>query len=107
LRVAFSNSTSMVLHVPHTRHGGGARTGALHRTRPGISKKMLTQTLREMETSGFITRRTTPTLPPQVDYTLTPLGERFIAPIELLYDWGRRNADALDALTPRQTSRRR
>jgi DNA-binding HxlR family transcriptional regulator len=99
--------TSMVLHTLHVSHGGQARTGALHRTLPGISKKMLTQTLREMESSGLVTRRIHPTVPPQVDYTLTPLGARFITPIELLYDWGRHNADALDALTPRQTSRRR
>ena len=67
----------------------------------------MTQTLREMEASGLITRFHHPTIPPAVDYELTPLGVRFIEPLEMLYDWGRRNADALDELRLRPTSRRR
>jgi DNA-binding HxlR family transcriptional regulator len=97
--------TSMILHVLHARLGGCARTGVLHRSLPGISKKMLTQTLREMEATGLVTRRVHGTVPPAVDYTLTPLGERFVEPIELLYGWARDNADALDALKPRPTQR--
>jgi len=99
--------TSMVLHTLHVRHGGRCRSGALLRSLPGISKKMLTQTLRDMETSGLIERRVHDAVPPAVDYGLTPLGARFVEPVELLYDWGRRNADALDALKVRATSRRR
>jgi DNA-binding HxlR family transcriptional regulator len=98
--------TSMVLHVLHARLGGVARTGVLHRSIPGISKKMLTQTLREMEGSGLITRHVQGTIPPAVEYRLTPLGERFVEPIEMLYGWGRSNADALDQLGSRPTSRR-
>jgi DNA-binding HxlR family transcriptional regulator len=78
----------------------------LHRSLPGISKKMLTQTLRDMEGSGFITRHVQGTIPPAVEYRLTPLGKRFVEPIELLYDWGRANSDALDQLGSRPTSRR-
>jgi len=92
---------SMILHLLHARFDGCARTGALHRGLPGISKKMLTQTLREMEAAGLVTRRVYGTVPPAVDYTLTPLGHRFVEPIELLYDWARQNADALDQLQPR------
>ncbi|MCC2976331.1 helix-turn-helix transcriptional regulator [Sphingomonas sp. PL-96] len=98
--------TSMVLHTLHVRHGGAARTGVLLRSLPGISKKMLTQTLREMADSGLITRHVQGTIPPAVEYRLTELGERFVEPVELLYAWGRDNADALDALRPRPTSRR-
>lgn len=72
----------------------------------GISKKMLTQTLREMEASGLVTRHVQGTIPPAVEYRLTPLGMRFIEPIELLYAWSRANADALDQLVSRPTSRR-
>lgn len=97
----------MVLHVLHARHGGRCRAGILHRSIPGISRKMLTQTLRDMELSKLIERCAHATVPPTVDYGLTPLGARFVEPIELLYDWGRQNADALDALEPRPTSRRR
>jgi DNA-binding HxlR family transcriptional regulator len=99
--------TSMILHVLHARLGGAARTGVLHRSLPGISKKMLTQTLREMESSGLVTRHVQGTVPPAVEYRLTPLGDRFVEPIELLYDWGYRNADALDQLGNRSRSGRR
>jgi DNA-binding HxlR family transcriptional regulator len=47
--------TSMVLHALHDLHGGTCRTGELQRSLPGISKKMLTQTLRELE-RGWIIR---------------------------------------------------
>lgn len=99
--------TSMVLHTLMARHGGSARSGALHRSLPEISRKMLTQTLRELEEAGAVARTAHPTVPPAVDYALTPLGERLVEPIELIYDWARRNAGVLDALQPRPTSRRR
>lgn len=98
--------TSMILHTLHARHGGIARTGVLQRSLPGISKKMLTQTLRELEASGLILRQVHGTVPPGVDYSLSPLGQRMIEPIEMIYDWARINAAALDDLKPRQTSRR-
>ncbi|MCJ1959741.1 MULTISPECIES: winged helix-turn-helix transcriptional regulator [Novosphingobium] len=98
--------TSMVLHTLHARHEGAARTGVLLRSLPGISKKMLTQTLRDMEYSGLISRHVQGTIPPAVEYRLTPLGLRFVEPVELLYGWGRDNADALDELKQRPTSRR-
>jgi DNA-binding HxlR family transcriptional regulator len=98
--------TSMILHSLHARHGGVARTGVLQRSLPGISKKMLTQTLRQMEDSGLVTRHVHGTIPPAVEYRLTALGTRFIEPVELLYAWGRNNADALDLLGSRPTSRR-
>ena len=96
----------MVLHVLHARHGGSARTGVLLRSLPGISKKMLTQTVRDMEASGLLTRRVHSTIPPMVEYHLTDLGRRFVEPVELLYAWGRENPDALDRLLPRPSSRR-
>jgi len=98
--------TSMILHTLHARHDGAARTGVLLRSLPGISKKMLTQTLRDMETSGLVSRHVQGTIPPAVEYRLTALGARFVEPVEMLYAWGRDNADALDALGPRPTSRR-
>lgn len=98
--------TSMILHTLHTLHQGTARTGVLERSLPGISKKMLTQTLKEMERSGLVSRHVHSTRPPAVEYRLTDLGNRFVEPVEMLYGWGRDNADALDALEPRTTSRR-
>lgn len=98
--------TSMVLHTLHARHAGSARTGALQRSLPGISKKMLTQTLRDMEDAGLITRHVQSVVPPAVVYQLTALGMRFVEPVELLYAWGRANGDALDQLGARRTARR-
>ncbi|MBU0921769.1 winged helix-turn-helix transcriptional regulator [Stutzerimonas kunmingensis] len=99
--------TSMILHTLHARHGGTARSGALHRSLPGISKKMLIQTLRELEQSGLIERHTLDSVPPAVSYALSPLGQLMVEPIELIYDWARQNSAALDQLQPRSTSRRR
>jgi len=97
----------MILHTLHARHGGTARSGALHRSLPGISKKMLIQTLRELEQSGLIERHTLDSVPPAVSYALSPLGQLMVEPIELIYDWARQNSAALDQLQPRSTSRRR
>lgn len=98
--------TSMILHTLDARHGGAARTGVLQRSLPGISKKMFIQTLREMEETGLLQREVQSVMPPAVEYRLTALGRRCVEPVELLYAWGRANADALDRLGRRPTSRR-
>jgi len=107
LEIFSTKWTSMILHTLHARHGGTARSGALHRSLPGISKKMLIQTLRELEQSGLIERHTLDSVPPAVSYALSPLGQLMVEPIELIYDWARQNSGALDQLQPRSTSRRR
>lgn len=99
--------TSMVLYALHATAGATCRTGELQRKLPGISKKMLTQTLREMERDGLLVRRVFNVVPPRVEYSLTPLGQEFIEPIEMLYQWGRTHATALDQLGERPRSRRR
>lgn len=54
--------------------GGTLRYTQLRKAVPGISQKMLTQTVREMERDGLVHRTVHPVIPPHVDYTLTPLG---------------------------------
>ena len=93
-----SKWTSMILHTLAARHDGTARSGVLHRSVPGISKKMFAQTLRTMEARGLVARHVHSVVPPAVDYSLTDLGRRLVEPVELLYAWGRDNADALDAM---------
>lgn len=107
LEIFSTKWTSMILHTLHARHDCTARSGALHRSLPGISKKMLIQTLRELEASGLIERHTLDSVPPAVSYALSPLGKLMVQPIELIYEWARQNSSALDQLQPRRTSRRR
>jgi DNA-binding HxlR family transcriptional regulator len=93
--------TTVVLHALYF-HGGTCRTGALARSLPGCSKKMLTQTLREMERDRLIDRKVYPVVPPMVEYSLTPTGRLFIEPIEMLYAWAAKNDDALAKLRRRR-----
>lgn len=87
--------TSMVLFA--LSHGA-MRTGQLERALPGVSKKMLTLTLREVEASGLVLREVFHVVPPKVVYSLTPLGRTFVEPLTRLYDWAKDNAAALDQL---------
>jgi DNA-binding HxlR family transcriptional regulator len=59
-----------------------------------------------MEEVGLVTRHVQSAIPPAVEYRLTPLGEHFVEPVELLCAWGRDDADALDQLGSRSTARR-
>jgi DNA-binding HxlR family transcriptional regulator len=63
------------------------RYGELHREIGGVSQKMLTQTLRNLENSGLIHRKVYPVVPPMVEYSLTPLGETLVAPLKTLCNW--------------------
>jgi DNA-binding HxlR family transcriptional regulator len=53
----------------------------------GISPKVLVQNLRNLERSGLIKREVFPTVPPRVDYSLTPLGESLAEPLAVLGEW--------------------
>ncbi len=53
----------------------------------GISRKMLTQTLRTMERNGLVQRVVYPVVPPRVEYSLTTLGQTLIEPINALRHW--------------------
>ena len=68
--------------------GGPQRTGALHQRIIGISKKMLTQQLREMQRDGLIERRDYREVPPRVEYSLTKHGETLKPLLGLMAAWG-------------------
>ncbi len=74
------------------------RFGELKRRLDGITQKSLTQVLRQLERDGFVTRTQFPTIPPRVDYALTPLGHRAAGLLGLVRDWAEDNlADVLTA----------
>jgi DNA-binding HxlR family transcriptional regulator len=66
------------------------RFSELHRAIRDISKRMLTQTLRDLERDGLITRHVFPTKPPSVEYRLAPLGQSLLDPMAGLIDWADR-----------------
>lgn len=57
----------------------------------GVSPKMLIQNLRNLERCGLIEREIYPTVPPRVDYSLTPLGESLVEPLAILGEWAYRH----------------
>lgn len=59
----------------------------------GISKKMLTQTLRKLEASRLVERRVLSTAPAGMEYTLTPLGKSLLEPVALLARWAEDHTD--------------
>lgn len=81
--------------------GGPRRFSALARAVPDISKRMLTQTLRNLERDGFVHRDVQPTVPPSVTYSLTPLGESFAGPLVTLIDWAEAQFPAVQAARAR------
>ena len=78
---------------------GPVRHGELVELIGGISRKVLTQTLRRLQSHGLVRRHAYAEVPPRVEYELTPLGATLIEPIHMLTEWARANGEAvLDAL---------
>lgn len=67
------------------------RFGELRRLVPDISQRMLTQTLRDLQRDGYVSREVFPTKPPSVEYSLTDLGRSMYDAIEHLFHWAENN----------------
>lgn len=63
------------------------RFSELHRAVTGISQRMLTLTLRQLERDGLLTRTVHPSVPPRVDYALTALGTTLLDSVAALAEW--------------------
>ncbi|SNR93020.1 MULTISPECIES: helix-turn-helix domain-containing protein [unclassified Azospirillum] len=74
---------------------GPQRFSQLHRCVPDISKRMLTQSLRNLERDGLLIRQVFPTKPPAVEYRLSPLGQGILAPLGALVGWAEQHHDAI------------
>jgi DNA-binding HxlR family transcriptional regulator len=68
---------------------GVMRSGELQRSLRGVTNKMFTQTVRELEVSGLVERIVYPTVPPKVEYRLTEMGVSVLPVLEKLNGWGR------------------
>lgn len=71
------------------------RFNALRRAIEGISQRMLAVTLRSLERDGLVRRTVRPTTPPEVEYSLTALGQSLAAPIGTLGEWAAANRAAM------------
>lgn len=80
------------------------RFNELRREIGGVSQKMLSSTLRNLERDGFVSRTVTPTVPPRVDYALTPLGRELLNPVAALGEWAMANTDRIDEARNRYDS---
>lgn len=79
------------------RHGT-LRFNELKRLINGVSQRMLTLTLRNLERDGLVTRTIYPEVPPRVEYSLTELGKTLQGPIDALWNWSAENhASIIDA----------
>lgn len=74
---------------------GPCRPGELRRQLPGLSEKVLTQGLREMEDDGLVHREVYDVLPLRTEYSLTPFGRELSEVLAPLSDWGHRRLERL------------
>ena len=71
--------------------GGRARFSELERAVPGISQRMLSMTLKNLERDGLVIRKLFPEVPPRVEYEITDLGKSLLRPTQGLVDWAKAN----------------
>src|ERR1700731_235745 len=79
-------------------HEKTCRFGELRRLIPGVTEKMLTHHLRELEADGIVARKIYPTVPPRVEYSLTEYGETLKFALEAICDWGRLHMERIGAV---------
>lgn len=78
-----------------TLKDGTKRFGELQRALDGITPKVLTRQLRDLERDGIVQRTIFPEVPPRVEYTLTPLGRSLFPILDQLHEWAAKNSAAL------------
>jgi DNA-binding HxlR family transcriptional regulator len=84
-----------VMVVGMLGRNGTLRFNELKRMINGVSQRMLTLTLRNLERDGLVTRTIYPEVPPRVEYGLTALGKTLQEPISALWDWSAENHHAI------------
>ncbi|MGW1737274.1 winged helix-turn-helix transcriptional regulator [Nocardia sp. NPDC001965] len=84
---------------------GPQRYSDLRRRLASISQKMLTQTLRNLERDGLVSRTVTPSVPMRVDYELTELGSSLLPVMQAVKDWSELHMDSVHAARESYDSR--
>lgn len=77
--------------------GGTMRFNEMRREVPAISQRMLSLTLRGLERDGLVKRTVTSSIPPRVDYELTPKGLTLIDPLRAIGQWAIANRDYVES----------
>jgi DNA-binding HxlR family transcriptional regulator len=80
---------------------GPRRFGDLRRSIEGISQRMLTLSLRALERDGLVKRTVFPTVPPSVEYSLTPLGRTLLEPVCALASWAATHREEIQSARER------
>lgn len=75
----------------HLTNDGTHRFAELRRKIPGVSERMLTQQLRELEGDGIVHREVYPEVPPKVEYSLTAYGGTLRPITEVMCQWGKKH----------------
>jgi DNA-binding HxlR family transcriptional regulator len=86
---------------------GTKRYSEIQREIPGISKKMLTQTLRQLESDNILKRTVYPVVPPKTEYNLTVFGNKLIQPLQVLADWAEEHQEELRLICNRRNQNTR
>ncbi|APE37731.1 transcriptional regulator [Nocardia mangyaensis] len=87
------------LHLMWVLGDGPQRFGQIRRMLDGVSEKVLTENLRQLESSGVVHREIYPEIPPRVEYSLTPLGDTLRVALAPLERWGDQHRAELSAKT--------
>ena len=90
LNIIASRWTVMVLHALQQET---MRYSDLTRAIPGITQKVLTDTLRKLERNGIVERTIHPVVPPKVEYKLTELGHSLFKTTEMMAQWAESNGE--------------
>jgi DNA-binding HxlR family transcriptional regulator len=96
-----------LLVIEELGSGGEMRFTRLRQRIGGVSQKMLTKTLRQLERDGLVTRRVHPVVPPRVDYELTALGESLGEAVCGIWIWVEKHLRAVERCRRSYDARRR
>ena len=83
----------LVLYSLNASPNGTLRFNELHRQMTDCSQKMLSATLRRLEQMNLIRRQVFPEVPPRVEYSLTPIGQSLMPPVDALIQWALKHFD--------------